>query len=85
MRVVKLDRRYTGSDMFKYCVEFNWLESKKFVDVREWCWGLYGPSAEINYARQHYKDAKYAWMSDNGLRVYLKSAQEVEWFNLRWL
>ena len=84
MNIVKLDRRYTGSDQFKFCIEFNWLESKKFVDVREWCWELYGASAEINYARQHYKDAKYAWMSDNSLRIYLKSNEELQWFILRW-
>jgi len=85
MYVTKLDRRYTGSDVFKYCVEFTWLESRKYTEVRQWCWETFGPSAEILYARQFYKDAKYAWMSDKSLRVYLKTEQELEWFNLRWL
>lgn len=85
MIIIKLDRRYTGSEMFKYCVDFGWLENKKFTEVRQWCWETFGASAEIMYARVHYKDAKYAWMSDRSLRVYLKSDQELEWFKLRWL
>ena len=86
MKIVKLDRRYTGGRSFDYAVEFipAYKEGELFCEVREWCWQTWGPGRELKFINL---DSDHCWcfMTDNyRTRIYLKGEQELEWFMLRW-
>lgn len=87
MKTGKLDKRHNGHRDFKYYVQFSSLEQQKFVEVRNWCWQTWGPSAELDILRylQERHDMKWAWICDNyNIRLYLKTDTEYQWFVLKW-
>ena len=86
MKIVKLDRRYTGGRQFDYAVEFThpYKDGDLFCDAREWCWQTWGPGRELKFVDINSKD-RWCFMTDNyRTRIYLSNTQEVEWFTLRW-
>ncbi len=86
MKIVKLDRRYTGGRQFDYAVEFThpYKDGELFCDVREWCWQTWGPGRELKFVDVK-STPNWSFMTDNyRTRIYLSDTQEVEWFTLRW-
>ena len=86
MKIVKLDRRYTGGRQFDYAVEFThpFKDGELFCDDREWCWQTWGPGRELKFVDINSKDP-WCFMTDNyRTRIYLSDTKEVEWFTLRW-
>ena len=86
MKIVKLDRRYTGGRQFDFCVEFThpFKDGNLFCETREWCWTTWGPGRELKFVELKSPD-NWAFMTDNyRTRIYLAGKKEVEWFTLRW-
>jgi len=86
MKIVKLDRRYTGGRQFDYAVEFThpYKDGELFCEAREWCWQTWGPGRELKFVDINSKDS-WCFMTDNyRTRIYLSNMQEVEWFTIRW-
>ncbi len=86
MKIVKLDRRYTGGRQFDYAVEFThpFKDGELFCEVREWCWETWGPGRELKFVDINSKD-HWCFMTDNyRTRIYLSDTPEVEWLTLRW-
>jgi len=86
IKIVKLDRRFTGGRAFKYAIEFThpYKDGELFCDAREWCWTTWGPGRELKFVNTN-SAFKWAFMTDNyRTRIYLCDKKEVEWFILRW-
>ena len=77
MRVVKLNRNYSGYGYFTHRVEFygnTAMRIKQWIRVRNWLWAQFGPSAEQALARADNFDGvkpKWAWDSEKSA-VYLE-------------
>ena len=83
MKTGKLDKRHNGNSRFKYFASFGYGELLKFVEVRNWCWQTWGPSAELDISGL--VDQKWAWVHDDyNTRIYLASDTEYQWFILKW-
>lgn len=83
MKTGKLDKRHTGHSRFKYFASFSYTNIHKFVEVRNWCWENWGPSAELDI--QGLQDQKWSWIHDSyNTRIYLASDAEYQWFLLKW-
>ena len=88
MRVVKLTRNYNGYGVFTHRVEF-WggtraTKVRQWIQVRNWLWSQFGPSAEQELARADFFDGNqpvWAWDSEKSA-IYLKE-QALVMFNLR--
>lgn len=89
MKHGKLDRRYAGSQDFKYYVNFNKLvEGNSFIEVRNWCWEQWGPSCELDlwYRVGQNGNPAWCWMSDDWkTRICFRSDKEYSWFILKWI
>lgn len=80
MKVVKLDKRYDGYGRFSHRVEF-WgrnrdVNTRQWIQARNWLWTQFGPSAELFAARPAFFDGnqpKWAWDAEKS-SLYL--AQE---------
>jgi hypothetical protein len=86
MRIIRLDRRYTGANEFKYCIEFAHphKDGDEFCEVREWCWQTWGPGRELKFLHP-YREYIWAFFTDtNRTRIYLNGDKELEWYKLRW-
>lgn len=87
MKIGKLDKRHNGHKNFKYHVRFYTINRDKFVDVRNWCWKTWGPSAELETLDllQKYTDHKWSWVCDKyTTKIFLRSDDEYQWFLLKW-
>ncbi len=77
MRVVKLNRNYNGYGHFSHRVEFYGSQDNKirrWIQVRNWLWSQFGPSAEQSLARAVYFNGvqpSWAWDSEKS-SIYLK-------------
>jgi hypothetical protein len=78
VRVVKLNRNYSGYGVFTHRVEFyggnRETKLRQWVRVRNWLWSQFGPSAEQELARADFFDGeqpKWAWDSEKSA-IYLK-------------
>lgn len=85
-KITKLDRRYNGYAFYQYMIEPFTRDSAEgplqFIDVRNWCWATYGPSAELGWT---YRDTAWAWDTEyNRKRIYLKSKAELTLFALKF-
>ena len=81
----KLDKRYTGSHLFEYRIDFDYPRREQFKQIRNWCWETFGPSCELNFLSKG-EEKVWAWTTDSyRVRLYLKSDKEVNWYKLRWL
>jgi hypothetical protein len=88
VRVVKLNRNYSGYYHFTHRVEFYGRDQdtrvKQWIQVRNWLWQQFGPSAEQNLARADYFNGAqpiWAWDSEKSV-IYLKE-QALVMFQLR--
>ncbi len=92
MYLTKLDRRFDGNDRFTHRVEFrgHGAEARKRVQIvwvksRNWLWQQFGPSAELNLARDWVfegQQPKWAWDA-NKSAIYLKE-EALAMFLLKW-
>lgn len=85
MKIGKLDKRHNGHGKFKYYVNFSFNTLQKFVEVRNWCWQTWGPSAELDTLKKISNVAKWSWICDQyNTRIYLNGDTEYQWFVLKW-
>lgn len=92
IRLHKLDRRHTGTKNFKYRVSVGGTRDAriiKFLEVREWCTGIWGPGMEREFAKIA-KCAHWGWHTgrdilDDPLYIYLVSDAEALLFKLKWI
>lgn len=85
-RVTRLDRRHNGHLRFKYAITPEIFErgqaAELLIELRNWAWATFGPSSELEYARQ---ENAWAWDTEHGhKRIYLKSDVELTFFNLKF-
>jgi len=99
-KIKKLDKRYNGSNMFKFVaipdrvnqpfmnyIARRDLEEKEFVEIRNWCWGQWGPSCELRFYAdgRDWNNPQWCWDGEQGnLRIYLQTDKEASWFKLKW-
>jgi hypothetical protein len=85
-RVNKLDRRHTGSNMFKYYISPRGIHTYSisrplFNDWRAWCWLQWGPSGERDWPMGE----RWAWDTEHHhMRIYLQTDKELSMFHLKW-
>ena len=86
MKAKKLDKRHKGHGLFKYAVIFDYKETEKFCEIRNWCWSQWGPSSELDlYKSCSFNSEGWAWITDEWRKnIYLKSDKEYQWFILKW-
>lgn len=86
----KLDKRFSGSYMFKYYAEPDGNLPVRYWEMqlwREWCWEQFGPGTERDTAlrSRHERDWRWAWDTEHGnCRIYFKGDEELSWFTLKW-
>ena len=85
-KITKLDKRHSGHSFYQYMIEpftRDTIEGPlQFIEVRNWCWATYGPSAELGWT---YKGATWAWDTEyRRKRIYLKSQAELTLFALKF-
>ena len=91
--ISKLDRRYTGSDLFIYFVNFtNSVQGQiDFVEQRKWAWATFGPSSELEYINYDISDGNmptWAWKRPvewTAPRLYLRGDLELSMHQLKWV
>ena len=98
-KIIKLDKRYNGSDHFVYMATPKWQTTWTNVDtidnirqMREWCWNTFGPSCEYSeYAilANNGRDVneRWSWLTSNKFRsdrILIKNEEDRNWFALRW-
>ena len=95
-RVRKLDRRYTGGDVYRYRVEIddhikNPDKAVFYRAVMEWCRTTWGGSSEVRHDqlfRHHGLERNPHWCYDNeyyhDYYIYLQDTEELTMFELRW-
>lgn len=75
MKIVKLTRNYNGYGTFSHRIEFRGGNRvKNWIQVRNWLWSQFGPSAEQSLAREQNFDGvqpKWAWDTEKA-SIYLK-------------
>ncbi len=77
MNLVKLNRNYKGYGVFTHRVEFyghQALKVQQWINVRNWLWDQFGPSAEQSLARPEFfghQQPQWAWDSAKSA-IYLK-------------
>ena len=88
MSVVKLNRNYNGHGVFTHRVEFygstQSTRVKQWIQIRNWLWSQFGPSAEQPLARAdnfNGEQPKWAWDSEKSA-IYLKE-EALVMFQLR--
>lgn len=86
-RVIKLDKRHTCYQYFKYYIEpFQGNPGERLVryhEYRMWCWSTFGPSMEREFMVTD--DFKWCWYTHHSIyRLYLQSEKELNWFKLTW-
>jgi hypothetical protein len=96
-KVIQLDKRYAGSQLFKWMVDFSSVHMdfnrrQNFQKIRIWCWETFGPSAELDLVWGIYTGHdpfeatdRWSWRTENSeLRIYFKSNAELSMFKLQW-
>ena len=86
-RVIKLDKRHTCHEHFKYYVEplhpvkgYNLILYHEF---RQWCWATFGASMEREFIVTN--EFKWCWYTHhNVLRIYFQTEKELNWFKITW-
>ena len=85
-KITQLDRRHTGYMFYKYSVSPVTLDRirgmEQLVELRNWCWTTFGPSAEIGFTKM---GSAWAWDTEHGYRrIYIKSDEEMTFFRLKF-
>lgn len=99
VKLTKLDRRHRGYGVWTWHavrpMQIMTLKDARntFYAWREWCWGEWGPSKELDmFADDDLFDGRYSsnqhwcWVNDkvHGFRIYLRGDYEAAAFSLRW-
>lgn len=85
MRTQKLDGRFKGSHKFKYASTFRHAEAGNFIEIRNWCWATWGPSAEYDIIHKMPEEPCWCWISDDyRMRLMFATEKEYNWFCLKW-
>ena len=96
MRVVKMDKRNTGNQYWRYYVEGRSIYTsdrrRQFYNWREWCWSNWGPSKELHdfdeadkFDEIESSNPRWCWLNKDGTRrIYVRNDQLMELFTLRW-
>lgn len=94
MRVIKLDKRYTGYKIFDYMIEPYGRGDERFAEFqawREWCWSTFGPSTERGYVSVEPGSAGirsktcWCWYTEyNQMRLYFQDNKTLSTFLLKW-
>jgi len=93
LKLETLDGRHSGSWFFKYRV---WVHGpdrvRDFIQIRNWCWEVWGPSCEREDHILSYNDPAiennlhWAWHTYERSRyIYLVNDQALAFFKLKWL
>jgi hypothetical protein len=85
-KITKLDRRHNGYTWYKYSVSPNTVDrirgGELLIEVRNWLWATYGPSAEIGFTNRW---SLWAWDTEhNNRRLYIKGDEELTMFKLKF-
>lgn len=70
MKVVRLTRQYSGFGQFSHRIEMRSTRpdsnKRQWVEIRNWLWSQFGPSAELKLATAEFfgTQPKWAWDSD---------------------
>jgi len=85
-KVTKLDRRHNGYNFYKYSISpnrINRIENMELlIELRNWCWATYGPSAELGFTK---RGATWAWDTEHSnRRIYLQSDAELTFWQLKF-
>ena len=91
MRLVKLNRNYNGHGFFTHRVEIYGAQEhriRQWIELRNWLWGRFGPSAEQALARSIFfggEQPKWAWDSEKS-SIYLRDEALTEFILIqdRW-
>jgi len=84
LRLFKLDKRYTGHEEFKWCVDC--MSTQSMINIRNWCWETFGPSDEVDNGTACTPGRVWAWQhTQHVTRIFLKSDAEATLFNLKWV
>jgi hypothetical protein len=86
MKLKRLDRRMNGYGTFKYCVNFNYVTTQDFCDIRKWCAEQWGNSDDLEFIEKiKNPNTTWCWVNDQyTMRIYLATDKEAQWFGLRW-
>jgi hypothetical protein len=85
-KITKLDKRHNGYNFYKYSISPNTFDKIKgaelLIEVRNWLWATYGPSAELGFTK---RESIWAWDTEfNNRRLYLQSDVELTMFRLKF-
>lgn len=89
-KIKKLDKRMGGSGYFAYKAELNGyaaLRLKRSIEVRQWCWETFGPSAELSEYVCGDQNASWCWETTHKnytVRYLFKTQEQVNLFVLRF-
>ena len=76
-KIQKMDRRYTGYELFSHRIKVYWNED--FLKIRHWCIEAFGPGCELELFQinQHIGlGYTWAWRTDDYRReLYLNEEQ----------
>lgn len=96
-KVVKTDGRHAAASHFQYYAEMGYSVDfvsrlKKFTEMRDYCISTWGNSMERDYyivaanKPSDWINKHWCWHTHDGIwRLYFKTEQELNWFNLRWM
>ena len=83
-KLLKLDRRYSGHEKFKFAIEYRRPDNNLYLEHREWLWATYGASRELDLVPIDH-DFKWCWeYTQWHTRIYVKDQQTLNWFTLKW-
>ena len=85
MKLTKLDKRMKGYGEFSHYIEYTRPRGLDFIKCRNWCWGQWGASSELDLWWKHRPNENWCWIMDDWrLRIYLRTEAEAQWFLLKW-
>jgi hypothetical protein len=90
-KLKKLDKRHTGYEYFKYCIEFSGQQRSLLLSrTRSYCWSQFGAGVDVFTFRRWVKDLtaeeikdyaineQWAWHDQDYVsRVYIKGDEEL--------
>jgi hypothetical protein len=85
-KITRLDKRHNGYMFYKYSISPDMTYREENIDLlvelRNWCWATFGPSAELGFTRM---GDTWAWDTEyKNRRIYLKGDEELTFFTLKY-
>ena len=93
LKLETLDGRHSGNYYFKYRVWVHGTDRvRDFIQIRNWCWEVWGPSCERDDHIQSKRDPEiennlhWAWhVHERSRYIYLINDRALAFFKLKWL